>query len=253
MRNQLRAESDGPRDYKCERVFSLDVNLDPLNEYAWDVIRSIERPKIDVINPGDEHEWDSGMSEYGSISVPLMDWLAVGCQRIRWVALDEEQLGDRVCGVYSHNAYTVFGYSDEELGRHGPAVYVGEILLPKKILNAWHYCGDSVSCTEFIQAFQLIIAHELVHVFNMIKYLVPAVKDWQTFCEGVLGDDSATESFYRGMKIENTTVDDYGQEGELESIRAWWPSRADEWWKARPRFDLFANHSGQDTTASLSR
>jgi len=244
-----------PRTRTRTRTYRLDICTPPLDDLAWDVIHSIERTDIHVADPndagclGEKHDENGAilLDSDATLSVPIADWLAVGCQRIRWHHPEgDEPFRDGVCGVYRSNWLTVLGAPYAEAEPHGPAVFVGEIILPSSIQRAWWECReDGTKRTGIEQAFQLVIAHELVHVFDTLKYLVPAFMNWRKFWRDVLGEGSANDLLLSRANMKDRFVDDYGGENELAMIEEWWPSRAETWWEARRLFSLFAGADGK--------
>lgn len=190
-----------------KRTYRLDVYVPPFDELVWDVINSIEKRELYVADPNDNTCLIERFNENGellidsdsTLSVPLADWLAVGCQRIRWhLDCGDEPIPDTVCGIYKSNVPTVLGapYSDTEP------------------------------------------AHELVHVFDVLKYLVPAFINWQTFWQNVLNTGSRCDVLVARMAVKRLFIDDYGNKNEFASIEEWWPSRARKWFGAREYLSL---------------
>jgi hypothetical protein len=228
------------RTVRRQRTFRLEINLPPLDEYAWDVINSIEPNDIQVVNPRNTHALDDIIDSSGStlidadatLSVPLEDWLAVGCQRIRWEDGPENVLPTGAAGMYTGNFDAIFGKTFASSSPFGQAVFMGQIILPREMREAYVHCPKDEK-EAFISLFQFILAHELVHVFDYLKYLVPAFMDWRAFWKNILGEGNSTDLLFERLCDKGVFIDDYGKENELESIRLWWPSRAEKWFSAR--------------------
>jgi hypothetical protein len=86
---------------------------------------------------------------------------------------------------------------------------------------------------DLVHTFQFILAHELAHVFDALKYLVPAFKNWRAFWKNVLNEGCNINAMYERLTDKTIFLDDYGHNNELEGIRDYWPSRADVWFQTR--------------------
>ena len=80
--------------------------------------------------------------------------------------------------------------------------------------------------------FKCIIAHELVHVFDMMRFVVPAFMDWRSFWTHVLEEGSACDILQSRFNCISSFVDCYGEESELAMIEEDWPSQAKIWFDA---------------------
>jgi len=238
-----------PRPRRRTRTYRLIVRVPPLDAHAWDVIHSIEQRTIQVADPHNRSALDDTFDASGAflidsdatLAVPLDDWLAVGCQRIRW-ARPEDKLPKGACGVYRLNSTEVFGLPHAETPPHGPGAAVCEIILPQEIQGAWFACQaeqDPQAVTRFERAFQLVVAHELVHAFQQLRYLVPAFMDWPSFWRNVLDEGCRVDCLLSRVQGSSTFLDDYGGPNELAMIQTWWPSRAEIWFEARRWFSMF--------------
>ncbi len=225
-----------------KRTYSLNVHLPPLDDYAWDVVRSIEQPQIRVVDPVNGHALDCVTDTHGAIlldsdetmTVPLAQWLVVGCQSIRWRVWGDGPLDKGVVGTYKSNYSSIFGPCCAETRPPGPAIFTGEIVLPSSIKRAWLACKeDRKKAAGIANAVQLILAHELVHAFDLLKYLVPALLNWPGFWRNVLQEGCLNDELYTRIDDRSSFIDDYSGPNELAQIRYWWPSRADTWFGAR--------------------
>lgn len=228
-----------------KRAFQLQVQLPCAlrrpSAYAWDVISSIEQKTIKIVDPHDSNVLDYSTDSDGAflvdsnaiLTVPLKEWLAVGCQRIRWEREDQNEIKDNALGMFKANYEDVFGtqYGDRE--PLGPTVFVGEIVLPREIREAFFCCSGKKELADLVHTFQFILAHELVHVFDALKYLVPAFKNWRAFWKNVFNQGCSIGAIYERLSDKAMFLDDYGHNNEFESIRYYWPSRADTWFQTR--------------------
>ncbi len=226
-----------------KRTYQLEVCLPclwPLDSYAWNVINDIEHRTIQVIDPNDRDAHECLLDSDGAylvdsdakLTVPLEDWLAVGCQRIRWERPGED-MPDDVVGTYSSNVDITFGTPYDESKPLGPSVFVGEIILPTKIQRAFNSYFEEALPKNLVNAFQFILAHELVHVFDILKYLAAAFMNWRAFRRNILGEGGSTDLVYSRMSDKTMFIDNYGQQNELDRIRRCWPSRAEDWFQTR--------------------
>jgi len=243
-----------PLSRRRQRTFSLQICLPPLDKYAWEVVTSIERKTIKVVDPHNPNglacERDSSgallINSNATLPVPLADWLVVGCQKIRW-AEAEDHLGDTVLGMYSTNADIAFGNEYSESTGLGPSAFIGQIILPLKIRDALSHCRTPEQTTLLVRMFQCIVAHELVHVFDTLTYLVPAFMDWRAFWRNTLREGCNNDILYSRLHDTSLCVDSYGEQNELESIRKWWPSRAESWFETRRHWSKILKHRHSDT------
>ena len=232
-----------PATQRKERLFKLNIDLPPpaLTECAWDLVASVEREDIMVVDPHNRHALDEVTDSDGAIlvnadatlAVKLADWLSIGCQRIRWEHMQETEVPKTAYAMYTTNIRKVFGGPFQESAPLGPAAFVGEIVIRRQLQRAMLACAREGEAENSMQIFQFIIAHELAHVFDALKYLVPAFMDWRKFYKDVLCDGTATEAVYSRMGWLSGMMDEYGYKNELGGIQQWWPSRAEQIFKAR--------------------
>ena len=91
---------------------------------------------------------------------------------------------------------------------------------------------------EIENKFKYVIAHELVHVFDSMIFIVPAFMDWPSFWENVLGGGGSCDVLLSLYMDTSLFVDSYGQHNELEQLKKYWPSQAETW------FDAFRKNLG---------
>jgi hypothetical protein len=255
MKGRVRMKAQfSPLPRHRKRSYRFEINLPPFDDDAWDVVHSIEQTEIRVVEPGnwnalgEVHDKDGAIlvDSDATMVVPLQEWLAVGCQRVRWSEEEgDDSFDEGVCGLYRANWPAVFGPPYAEALPHGPSVFMGEIVLPRNIQRAWlRYSEDKRKSTGIVSAVQLIIAHELVHVFDGLKYLVPAFLNWPAFWRNVLGQGSANDLLYSRMSCRTCFIDDYGNPNELAMLSNWWSSqRAEAWFEARKWLPLLVRGS----------
>ncbi len=106
-------------------------------------------------------------------------------------------------------------------------------MLPREIQEAFTFCSGKKELADLVHTFQFILAHELVHVFDALKYLVSAFKNWRAFWKNVLNEGYSIDAMYEKLSDKTIFLDNYGRNNELESIRDYWPSRAGVWFQTR--------------------
>lgn len=224
------------------RRFKLQIACHHPAAPIWveQVINEIENDTLCVFDPTDESALDEVTNENGEIlllakakfPVSIKEWLPVGCQCIRWAHeydyTEEDKKYEKIFGWYYNNAYQVLWPADCEYDPQGPSVFLGEIVLAEAVKQRlW---GDCSGQTE--NWFKFIIAHELVHVFDAMRFIVPAVMNWRKFYRDVLHDGSRNDILFSKLKFTSCFVDSYGQENERAMVEQYWPSQVDKWFKA---------------------
>lgn len=217
------------------RKFKLENAL-LVHHFNWanEVIESIENDELLVYDPKDKDAFCNDFDENGAerllsrakTPISIKEWLCVGCQCIRYkYEGTDEKTSENAVACYRHNGPKVLwpAYSNWEL--EGPAAFIGEILILGQIRNEC-FSGSNEN------AFKFIIAHELVHVFDILKYVVPAFIDWQSFWKCVLGDGMSCDILQTQLNFKGLFVDSYGKSNELAMIEQYWPSQAKVWFDA---------------------
>lgn len=201
-------------------------------KWVDEVIDSIENETLLVFDPKDKSALKTPFDETGAyvlntrvkIPVSIKEWLPVGCQHIHYSNSYEEKF----VATFKNNAYQVLWPIHAEWKPAGPAVYLGEIIISNEIQNEVFGANDIV--TE--HKFKCIVAHELVHVFDIMRLVVPAFMDWRSFWKCVLNEGSACEDLISYDDDVRRFVDSYGDIKELERIEEYWPSQAKKWFDA---------------------
>lgn len=218
------------RVFRFSNELSIETPHDTyLDRWINEVIDSIEIKNLKVLDPGDKAASHSYYDEQGveqldgrcTLEVPLQEWLPVGCQCVRDYHNVLDHFRDDGIAAYIDNARIVLcpiGPVRTEI--IGPSAFVGEIVISPDVKKL---SEDKFKC---------VIAHELVHVFDMMRLVVPAVIDWPKFKENVLEDGYACETIARRFANFQDFVDNYGQEDERQRLQEFWPSHADKWFDA---------------------
>jgi hypothetical protein len=217
-----------------KRKFKLDLELfAPFARAVAHVLEPLEKHTIEVYRPDDEtafHVATDRARHYRlhartSLAVPIAEWICVACQRIR---LEDE--GDhtrltknpKAVAWYKSNAKTVLFPEDGLQQPVEPAGLDAEIVLPH---NAVRYLseGDREQATD---KFLFSVAHELVHAFDAMRIIVPAVMGWEAYWQKALGGGSRSDETRVTAEWHSLFLDDYGSRHELEMIKEYWPTQA---------------------------
>ena len=218
-----------------ERTFRLDLAPNPqLLLLVPQVIERIENDELGVYRPDDEDAFeiviDNGtirVHERATLNVSIREWLCVACQIIRFDSCEEEDSPRDSSGTlawYQNNAMQVLIPPNTEHRPQGPAALTGEIVLTNSI-QQW-FCSPT---DQDVGRFCFVLAHELVHVFEAMRVIVPAVMDWETFWEKALQRGTVCEAACEVGLLHLAALDDYGNENELLMIERYWPSLAQNW------------------------
>jgi len=219
------------RDITRIRQFKLKNNIDLPYPHQWvnEIIDNIENNKVGIIDPKDDKALLSRRDKKGILNlwartkcrVKINNWLAIACQSICWD--DTLKKNNGYWAIYSHNAPKVFGETHLVEPPQGPSAFVGEINIQPL---------DEYQNPQSEDKFKFILAHELVHVFDMMQYLVPAAMNWPAFWKHVLNCGTRLDLLYDRLQNLALFLDVYGDNHELESIKYYWPSQADKWFNA---------------------
>lgn len=221
-----------------ERKFEFMNVCNHPSAYRWanEVISEIENNDLLVFDPTDDGALDNIRDTDGAyllldrakVPVKINEWLAVGCQCLRFFNIDIDDMDeDKECiAYYIHNAAKVICPRCIDIDPQGPAAFLGEIVISNEILTSLlnnDYSEEKFKC---------IIAHELVHVFDYMRWLVPAFMDWPGFYEHVLNEGSRNDILARQLETLSSFIDSYGEQLELDRMKAYWPSQAEIWFNA---------------------
>ena len=210
------------------RHFKLKVSLsgDPFDRWAQEVIDGIENDELCVYHPDDKKALDLEMTAEGDIilegratlPVSIREWLPVGCQLIRWQLFSTKETLETL-GMYRNNGSEVLWPKFGEYRPAGPAAFAGIV-------------GLNVSVVREQAPFKCLLAHELVHVFDTMRFVVPAFMNWDAFWSNVLDHGSRCETLWKAFDMREAFVDSYGAIQEVTELRRYWPKNADGWFDA---------------------
>lgn len=234
------------------REFRLFVADGPLSDLVLDVLERLEDDVLRVYSPDDpsvfvpdyEAPLRVGVRTDVSVVVPsrtvrgpatkeiigrkatlpvsIREWLPVGCQ---WIGLYESRYAsDDGLGLFWTNAHDALFPLEAPHRPLGPVALDSKIMLQTNCIDLLQSRGED--------AVRLIIAHELVHAFDLMRIAVPAVMDWETFWNVALAQGDHCEYANDLYRIQASVLDDYDNLNEFLGIADRWGSQADAWWVA---------------------
>ncbi len=216
-----------------ERKFELRNHIDIYGPdcsgpHRWvnEVIESIEKDELLVFDATDENalrpEFDGQgvqlLHKHATLPISIKEWLAVGCQSIGWLKADDNK---DLLGCYKNNFYEVICCPGKCQPVEGPAAFTGEIQIRSK-----------PELIENENKFKCVVAHEFVHVFDYMRFLVPAFMNWASFWGNVLDEGCCAEDLAINSQDTTFFIDDYGCKNELSGMEVYWPSQAEKWFNA---------------------
>jgi hypothetical protein len=213
------------------------------HQWINEVLESIERDEILVFDSKDTSALARVCNEKGeelveakaTMLVKISDWLAVACQSVRWeTELDQFKNEDALASYKNNGTQVLWPLNLSNKQPSGPSAFVGEIILRR---STWPR-GDLKATTE--NSFKMTFAHELVHVFDWMKFIVPAYIDWPRFWKNIAEEGRCCRLIQSKLRDISIFIDDYGHQNEKRSIRYYWPSQVNKWWRAFQR--IHRNH-----------
>ena len=220
----------GSCSHRLSRKFSLEIKVSLFTPLVRDVLNNLENDHLNVFRPDDREAFEACLDADGvevvnkraDLPVNIRDWLPVGCQ---WIGFDDlENTRKDALACYEHNAPKIL-FPKGDRTPIGPSAFVGEIRLMDR-------CFPKDNDPENTDAFKFVVAHELVHVFDMMRFLVPAVMNWRRFSQIVLDFESSREDAATQFMNKAAFLDDYGNDNERAMVAEFWPSFADKWFNA---------------------
>lgn len=212
---------------RLERDFSLQIAIPPFDAIALDVLTLIEKKHLTVFPPDTEIELEENFLAGASLAVPLLEWLPLGCQAIRWDLGSEisKLKNPRSFAFYRNNAPEIMFRTGSVVPPVGPAALSGEIVISQRAfpIDGGAVIEDQLRC---------VIAHELVHVFEVLRLLVPAALNWDLCWTNLLKDGDACDNAITIMGHHTRFLDNYESEDELALLQNYWPSYAEKWFTA---------------------
>lgn len=217
---------------RVERRLQFSIELpEPAASLVRHVLETIEQPTIGVYRSDDPQAFGCGRDEaievyqHASQQVAIVDWLSVACQRICVEDMNAEPTN--VFGYYRSNISKALFGSWSEIKPPGPAALNSEIVLSHNVFF-WGLSDHQQDRDRFC----LVVAHELCHAFDAMRFIVPACQDWDSFWRIVLRDGFLCDQARESQVFYELFLDDYGSERELAAIEEFWPSQARQWFTA---------------------
>jgi hypothetical protein len=222
---------------KYEFKICLKCPDEDYQQWAEDVINLINNRTLKVFDPCDETLFrDVACCNYDTViekakdEIKISDYLPLACQCIRWIDIcyDKELLPNnytKLASYWSNINRSLFPkYPAHPLG---PSAFIGEIVLYEKLRDEIRTRN-----AESENRFKYVIAHELVHVFNEMRIIVPAFRNWDNFWERPLQNGNCCQKA-RDMKNRlNNYIDSYGTDVELSELKKYWPVSAETWFNS---------------------
>jgi len=210
------------------RRFALMIDVPIDYEIVEDVLDSIENDTLCVFHPDDERAFDDEFDSKGALllnkratlPVSIREWLCLGCQVIKM----ENSENPKCLAFYQSNLYDAVLPHDSSPPL-GPGAFTGHIGLCNRCLPK----GNSK--TE-LEAFAFVVAHELVHVFDAMRYVVPAFMDWDQFWKKALKEGTCCDRACWRLDDKRSFLDAYASPNEMAMVAEFWPSSAKRWFNA---------------------
>lgn len=230
-------------DLKLERNFELKICVDgPYERWTKDVIKGIENDSLMVfdskeINPfsdiGDYEDVDKFIEEKARVKIKISEYLPLACQCIRFIDEEtdielkkykEEEPGIPACYWSNIKRTILFPRYKDSLG---PSAYIGEIIFFDNLTRDFpRQKGESE------EPFKCVIAHELVHAFNKMIFIVPAFSNWDEFLKEALENGSNVHRAMTVLRRLENNIDSRDNERGLRELKKYWPNNAEKWFNA---------------------
>ena len=122
---------------------------------------------------------------------------------------------------YRSNASEVLWPQESEPA--GPAALLAGIVVRREALEDQDVEYNRLEC---------VLAHELVHAFHAMRFVVPAFLNWHSFWRKVLTEGTSCDILASNDESRRLFLDRYGHENELAEIMTFWPSQGRKWFEA---------------------
>ncbi|HOX14576.1 MAG TPA: hypothetical protein PLP18_00460 [Smithellaceae bacterium] len=234
MRSILKKESQKPKE--LARTFSLKISNNLFNCKKWtqEVINEIENDRLLVLSASKPFSLDLSGDSFIQIDscfrkpVSIKEWLPIACQNIRCQEGESDEFNrPNALACYTSNAGEVLFPVGLGTIPPGPVAFNAAIIIHTEIntmLKVEEPGGED--------RFKFVLAHELVHVFDFMRILVPAFQNWKRFWKICLEEGDACEKMEQLCMYKNCFVDSYGTETELAMVEQYWPKKARKWYEA---------------------
>jgi len=211
-----------------KRKFQTHIDLRSYSRFAEEVISGIETDTINVFRPDDEHAldyvWDKDGAECidarATLPVSIREWLPVVCQFIRLETACDKFDGEWLA-YYRSNAGEVLW--PVQSAPAGPGALIAGIVVRHEVLK---HEDPEHNCLKGL------LAHELVHTFHAMRFVVPAFLNWRSFWRKVVSEGTCCDILASNAESRRLFLDRYGDENELAEIMGFWPSQGKKWFDA---------------------
>jgi len=233
MKSTLKKESHKPKE--LTRTFSLQISKDLIKCRKWtqEVIDEIENDRLSVISTNEplsitpSTDGSIEIDSYFKRQVSIKEWLPIACQNIRRQQGPSDDFDrKKVFACYKSNAAEVLFPVGFNVMPPGPVAFNAAIIFESEFI--WSVMESSGGENKF----KFALAHELVHVFNFMRFLVPAFQNWKRFWKICLDEGDACEEIEQLWMFKNCFVDSYGNEREFAMVEQYWPKKAKKWFDA---------------------
>jgi hypothetical protein len=224
---------------RLTRTFKLEIQASKFSPDVRHVLDALENDTLMVFRPDDASAFvpcfaDDGallVNHRATLPVSIREWLPLGCQ---WIGLaDDIPTGKSGSLAWYETNWVKVICPIHDRTPLGPSALIGDIYLTDQ-------CLPKDDSPDHLDAFHFVVAHELVHVFDPLRFVVPAAMNWRQFSEFALGNPSGSgnleceDAIMRYQEISRF-VDDYGRNNERAMVTDYWPSFADRWFAAMDR------------------
>ena len=227
-------------ELKIEREFSFKKCLnDKYEKWTNDVLDSLENKELMIFDAKDENPFsnicsyekiDQFIEERTKEKINICDYLPLACQCVRNIQdsdieLKKEQEEKKVllASYWSNTNRTILPVSS--ILPESPAAFIGEIVLHDLIEDKLRPHKPKSE-----EPFKYIMAHELLHVFNGMRIIVPAFRDWKNFWAKALKKGQACSDAREVKKRIDNDIDD--PDKVIMELEKYWPSKAEKWFNA---------------------
>jgi hypothetical protein len=230
-------------DLKLERQFRLSIYIDGrYKDWIEDVINNIEKETLRVFdaqksgifkNISFYSEIDRFLEEKAEVEIKIPEYLPLACQSIRFfyedsdkeLEAEKEKYPNIPASYWSNIRETIL--SQRGSSSLSPSAFIGRIVLYDDIMDVL-----PLTKKESENPFKYLIAHELIHAFNVMRFMVPAFMDWDSFYKNVLESGCDHWGAKQVLSRLDNVLDSYGTESELNELKKYWPSNAEKWFNA---------------------
>ena len=162
----------------------------------------------------------------------LIEFLPVALQTVRWdEVMRRIPLGDSTPAKYLTNAPDVLFPTDLDTKPLGPAAIAGELVFNANFMTILlsEIVRSEEEAETAVSAFKFVAANELAHIFNALKFIAPASRDWPTFLSKALCNGSANQEAQESWAEAALFRQPYSAIDDASWARSYWGESADEW------------------------